>query len=189
MSVIMMSAPSFANARACDLPWPRAPPVISTTLPSNRPTAPLLLIDGPAWRSPGSRDAVACAFVSTGRHLVSVPRSGGPPLDLLGDRRHAQCPGPRVLLLPPDTEHDGRKGPDIEGVYRFFRGLGVDRHHAPTAALEIGSQLLQLRSQTQTTPTPVRPEVDHHPAGGGGEVVRQPRRVQFTDDCHTATCT
>src|SRR5260370_11898900 len=101
MSVIMMSAPSFANARAWDLPWPRAPPVISTTLPSNRPTAPLLLIDGPAWRSPGSRDAVACAFVSTGRHLVSVPRSGGPPLDLLGDRRHEQWPGQPVLLLPP----------------------------------------------------------------------------------------
>jgi hypothetical protein len=36
----------------------------------------------------------------------------------------------------------------FEGVYRFFRGLGVDRHQAPTAALEIGSQLLQLRSQT-----------------------------------------
>ena len=32
-------APSAARCRACDLPMPLAPPVISATLPSSRPTA------------------------------------------------------------------------------------------------------------------------------------------------------
>src|SRR5271155_1538864 len=37
MSVTTISAPSFANATACERPWPRAPPVINTTFPSKRP--------------------------------------------------------------------------------------------------------------------------------------------------------
>src|SRR5580692_8997457 len=38
MSHSTMSAPSPANARAWDSPWPRAPPVISTVLPLKRVT-------------------------------------------------------------------------------------------------------------------------------------------------------
>ena len=42
----MMSAPSEANMRACDRPWPRAAPLITATLPVSRPIAnPSLL----AW--------------------------------------------------------------------------------------------------------------------------------------------
>src|SRR6185312_12037108 len=40
MSQNATSAPSRANRSACERPCPRAPPVISTTLPSNFPIAP-----------------------------------------------------------------------------------------------------------------------------------------------------
>src|SRR3954452_19401327 len=37
MSQNATSAPSLANFNACERPWPRAPPGIRTTLPSNLP--------------------------------------------------------------------------------------------------------------------------------------------------------
>src|SRR5579871_496427 len=85
-----MSAPSRANATAWLRPWPRAPPVITATRPSNRPIA-----------SPPGR-------LWTATLLTNVPPHAGPGLPphrqrpAAGGRGAAarRAPRRRALLVP-----------------------------------------------------------------------------------------
>ena len=83
-SIAMMSAPSSARRRACDLPWPRAAPVTNATFPSSSPMS----------GHPSLGIASCCYHVHLDRLLLS--RSPG---------WHAHPPG-LILLL---SSHAGSK--------------------------------------------------------------------------------
>src|SRR5215472_19198903 len=72
-------APSATKWRTCDLPIPRAPPVISATLPSSRPMVP----PGASvlWgRRPGDGDPVEEDPQESVHHLIGAVAAGAAPL-------------------------------------------------------------------------------------------------------------
>src|SRR5580704_968026 len=73
MSAAITFAPCSANRMAAARPWPRAAPVMNTTLPSSTPTGPPSLL-GPGRAEPGPGAA-------TPRSRCHGPGSGDIPLD------------------------------------------------------------------------------------------------------------